>query len=221
MALFESDNLAGNEKSPSALFSLHTLRWDTHYGPAKGDVVTFSSVKNTIEFLDIAFGQYAGSMGASVFDLATMKNLKRLRITNDRMENTAVFSPIIDIGLADSDLLDWLQVPGTLELFELNYVIYLGEDVLSMDPFLDSFATNQWSRLNQFFSSHNFTKVKGVALTPDFARLEFASSIVQRLNYINSRTVHGSWWRSVGIKQHAAGFKSRRDAYLMLLKLQV
>ncbi|KAJ3515475.1 hypothetical protein NLJ89_g1740 [Agrocybe chaxingu] len=170
MALFESDSLAGNERSPSALSSLQTLHWNTHYAPGRGDIVTFSSVQNTIEFLDITFGQYAGSMRPSVFDLAAMKNLKRLRISDHRMENTAVFSPIIDIGLGDSKLLDWLQVPDTLELFELNHVLYLGEDVTSIDFLLDSFATNQWSRLNQFFSSPNFAKVQKVVLNLNFAR---------------------------------------------------
>ncbi|CAA7260841.1 unnamed protein product [Cyclocybe aegerita] len=169
-SLFEGEQTKGEHKIllPSALFALRKLNWTTELRDADGVSAILSRVSNTLEDLEIKIGQYAGSMQADMFDLTHMKKLNHLRILEERQEMSDYFSPAVNIGDFNYDLLDVLRVPASLRRLELRYVLEFKKGPSIITPLLDSFdappAVNQWARLNGVLSSPSFTAVEEVVI---------------------------------------------------------
>ncbi|CAA7260842.1 unnamed protein product [Cyclocybe aegerita] len=151
--------------SQSALSSLRKLRYNI--GDEGEAFTVLSRVQSTLEFLEIRFEDGVGFLEPSFLNLAHMEKLTRLRICDESPRKFPSFSSIQNTGLLEGNLLDCIQVPNTLRTFELDFEMHAETpttDALVDDIQAPPSETNQWSRLNQFFSSPKFAKVEKVGI---------------------------------------------------------
>ncbi|CAA7260839.1 unnamed protein product [Cyclocybe aegerita] len=169
--LFEREDKNDSENSQSALSALQTLRMYPRR-KAKKTTTLYECMKSTVQYIDIQFDDRT-SVPASTFDLRAMEDLNRLRIQHHRFERSMSFSPALQIEKSGYSILDVLRVPTSLRTFSLKYAVNIGGEhhppvIAVHETFFAPPEVNEWTRLNEFFSSPGFAAVTRVFITLSF-----------------------------------------------------